>query len=138
MSKKPIEVQFTDEQASIELEKSSQNAAKLLNDSGKMAQFIQRAEKKFKKILEKENVFSMLPTLLAMIKSYLKKEYIKFPVASIITIIGALIYVVSPIDAISDLIPIVGYVDDAAVIQFCLNKMHKEIEEYKAWQKQKS
>ena len=138
MKKQPIEVHFTDEQASIELDKSSQKAAKLFDDSGKIAQFIQRAEKKFKRILEKENVFSTLPTLLAIIKSYLKKEYCKFPVASIITILGALIYVVTPIDAISDLIPVVGYFDDAAVIQFCLDKLHKEIAEYNTWLKQKA
>ncbi len=47
--------------------------------------------------------------------------------------LGALIYFVSPVDLIPDMIPGVGYVDDAAVIAFALTMVGDDLEDYKNW-----
>ena len=44
--------------------------------------------------------------------------------------IGALIYLVTPIDAVFDAIPVVGLVDDAAVIIFTVGILAKELKKY--------
>ncbi len=45
-------------------------------------------------------------------------------------VIGALIYFISPIDAIPDLFPLVGYLDDLGVIAATLKFLGSEIKEY--------
>jgi uncharacterized membrane protein YkvA (DUF1232 family) len=44
--------------------------------------------------------------------------------------IGALIYLVSPIDAVPDPIPVVGLLDDAAVIGAAVAKLYDELRPY--------
>lgn len=53
---------------------------------------------------------------------------------SIIAIVSALIYFVSPIDLLPDSIPVLGYVDDVAVFAFVWNMVEDDVEEYKKWQ----
>ena len=44
----------------------------------------------------------------------------------------ALLYVFSPVDAILDIIPGVGFLDDAAVLAMCLKLVETELSRYKA------
>ena len=69
----------------------------------------------------------------SLVKSYINKEYTDIPIGSIIAIISALIYFVSPIDIIPDSIPIIGYFDDAAVVAACWKLVDSDIEEYEKW-----
>lgn len=51
--------------------------------------------------------------------------------ATLAIIGGAIVYVISPIDAIPDFIPGIGYGDDIAVIAFVMKRLGSEIERYK-------
>ena len=54
---------------------------------------------------------------------------------SIISILAALVYVISPIDLIPDFIPVIGYLDDAAVVTFVLRLgVGHDLKKYKSWQ----
>lgn len=77
----------------------------------------------------------MVPVMISLIKSYIEKEYTEIPLGTIIAVISALIYVVSPIDIILDSIPGAGYIDDAAVIAACLKLVGSNVEEYQEWRK---
>jgi uncharacterized membrane protein YkvA (DUF1232 family) len=65
-------------------------------------------------------------------------KYKKVPVGTIAAIVGTLLYVLSPIDLIPDFIPVVGYLDDAAMLAVCLNFTRFDVEEYKKSRKQLS
>ena len=69
----------------------------------------------------------------SLIKSYVKKEYTDVPIGTIIAVISALTYVISPIDLIPDSIPVLGYFDDAAVVAACWKLVESDIEEYTQW-----
>ena len=45
--------------------------------------------------------------------------------------IGALIYMISPIDAVPDITPIIGLLDDVAVITAAVTKLASELKRYK-------
>ena len=62
-------------------------------------------------------------------------KYKKVPVGTIAAIVGTLLYVIFPADLIPDLIPVVGYLDDAAVVAACLNATRFDLAEYKKYKK---
>ncbi len=59
---------------------------------------------------------------------YMRDKYVPWYRKSIV--IGALIYFISPIDAIPDLAPLVGYLDDLGVITAVLKFMGSELIPY--------
>jgi uncharacterized membrane protein YkvA (DUF1232 family) len=72
--------------------------------------------------------------LVSLVRSYIRKDYRDVPLGSIIAIVSALIYFLSPIDLLPDSIPVLGYVDDAAVFAFVWKMVADDIEEYRKWQ----
>lgn len=51
-------------------------------------------------------------------------------------IVGALLYFLIPTDATPDYIPLVGYIDDTAIVAAVIKRLAKEIDRYKehnAW-----
>ena len=62
-------------------------------------------------------------------------KYKKVPVGTITAIVCSLLYVIFPADLIPDLIPVVGYLDDSAVLSACLNATSFDLEEYKKYRK---
>jgi uncharacterized membrane protein YkvA (DUF1232 family) len=53
--------------------------------------------------------------------------------AFVLAIIGALIYLVDPMDLIPDWIPFVGYLDDIAVLKFVFANFMDEIIKFRRW-----
>ncbi|MCR5402848.1 MAG: DUF1232 domain-containing protein [Butyrivibrio sp.] len=75
--------------------------------------------------------------MVALVDSYVKKEYRSIPLGTIISIVAALIYVLSPIDLIPDFIPVIGYLDDAAVVLLVLGLgVDKDLDKYRKWQEE--
>ncbi|MGK6352838.1 YkvA family protein [Parapedobacter sp. DT-150] len=51
-----------------------------------------------------------------------------------LSIIAATIaYVISPLDAIPDMIPLMGWMDDVTIVAYAVSKLTDEIERYKAF-----
>ena len=73
--------------------------------------------------------------LLSLVKDYFTGAYREVPYWAIGASALALVYVLSPIDAIPDVIPGLGYLDDATVLAFCLKLVETELEKYKEWKK---
>jgi len=76
-----------------------------------------------------------LKLLFAIIKDYYNGDYRQVPFWTIAAIVTALLYVLSPIDAIPDFIPVVGYLDDAAVVTVCLKMIKQDLQVYKEWKR---
>lgn len=125
---------FTDEQLSEQISKNSEEAVNLLNDEDQMERFLERLENKLKKVPMVGKKLSAVPMLVSLVRSYVRGDYRDIPIGSIIAIVSALIYFVSPIDLLPDGIPGLGYVDDAAVIALVWNMVEDDVEEYKKWQ----
>ena len=122
-----------EKEALIELEKGYDEAKEVLNNSDKMERFLQRLERKLKIIPLAGEILAAVPVMASLIKSYVKKEYTDVPIGTIVAVISALTYVISPIDLIPDSIPVLGYFDDAAVVAACWKLVESDIEEYTQW-----
>jgi curved DNA-binding protein CbpA len=71
--------------------------------------------------------------LYSLFKDAVNGKY-KLPPASVAMIGGGLLYFILPADLIPDFIPVIGYLDDLAVLTTIMNTLHKEIGEYRIWQ----
>lgn len=122
--------------AQEELEKGFSEAEKMLADEDKMERFLQRLEKKLKVIPLAGDKLACVPIMASLIRNYVKKEYTDIPIGSVIAILSALIYFVSPIDIIPDSIPVLGYFDDAAVVAACWKLVESDVNEYTKWREE--
>lgn len=96
-------------------------------------------------IMRKISIVSEFGKLLAniknminMIKAYCKKQYTNIPKKTLVSVCFALFYVASPVDAIPDSIPVIGYVDDVSVVEFVIKSANKDIEGFVEWESQQS
>ncbi len=71
--------------------------------------------------------------LLDIVSDYWTGKYREIPYWSIAAIVFTLLYVLSPIDLIPDFIPVIGLLDDAAVVSICLFLVLQDLREYEAW-----
>ena len=123
----------TTEQALEEIEKRHEESAKIIQDKNKLDEFLQALEEKLKVIPKIGDKLSHIPVFAQLIKDYATKKYTKIPMGSLIAIVSALSYLILPFDLISDLIPGIGYFDDAAVIGACLLLVDSDIKDYLEW-----
>ena len=73
--------------------------------------------------------------LYALFKDAVKGDYQLHP-ANIAMIGGGLLYFILPVDLIPDFIPIVGYLDDLAVLTTIMNSLKGEIKAYQTWKRE--
>lgn len=126
---------FSSEDANKALTLLYPKAEEYLNDTSKLEQLLLRIEEKLKAIPKIGEKLSEIPVFVMMIRSYIKKEYTEIPIGTLIAIIAALLYFISPVDLIPDVIPGAGYIDDAAVVGACLLLVESDVLEYQEWRK---
>lgn len=74
--------------------------------------------------------------LVKMVKSDRRGEF-KIPTMDKVKIAGAIIYVISTIDAVPDILPIIGFGDDIGVVAYVISKLGNLISEYEKFEMQK-
>ena len=73
----------------------------------------------------------------AMLRDFVTKKYPYLPLRVCIVVAGALAYLLAPLDFLPDFLPALGLVDDAALIALCVKFAAQDIDDYKAWLKEK-
>lgn len=69
-----------------------------------------------------------------MVKAYARGQY-KPRTRSIVLTVATLIYFVNPIDFIPDLIPMLGFADDAALLVWLFNTVSGDLDLFEEWEK---
>lgn len=113
------------------LKRFTGDAQDFINNPSRLDALLVDLEAKMKQIPVIGESVSELPIMIAMVKSWIKKEC-QVNVKVLATMIGAFLYVVNKNDLISDRIPVVGYVDDIAVLALALKFVKPDLEAYKA------
>ena len=121
----------------VVLESYTRKAQYLLSDNGKVEEILRTAETKLKEVPEIGEKVAQLPLMLSMIRSYITKEYTQVSNKVVISMIGAFLYLITPRDLINDKIPVLGIVDDVAILGLALKLNEKELEEYSLWRENK-
>ena len=111
---------------------AKEKAEEILKDEEKTENLIEKAVKKLKQNGALDGL-SSIPYLIEMTKCYIKGEYKEVPIGTIGAVVAAIVYWVSPLDIIPDVIPGVGYLDDAAVVMYCLKAVGTDLDDFKKW-----
>ena len=72
--------------------------------------------------------------MIRLIRAYANGSYREIPVASLLMVLVAVIYFVSPIDLIPDFIPVAGYIDDALVVSLAINQVKIDLDAFMQWE----
>lgn len=75
-----------------------------------------------------------LRTLSRLVNASARGQYKAVPWATLLKAIAALVYFVSPVDFIPDLLPVLGFADDIAVVLWVLKSCAADIETFRAWE----
>jgi uncharacterized membrane protein YkvA (DUF1232 family) len=77
-----------------------------------------------------------LMLFMSLITDYYQGDYRDIPYKTISAAVIGVLYVLNPIDIVPDFIPVIGYVDDALVLSFCLKLVEKDLKKYQVWKEQ--
>lgn len=71
--------------------------------------------------------------LIASVKDYWEGRYRRMPWGTVAAMAFSLLYVFNPFDLVPDVLPIIGEVDDAAVLAACLFLVEHDLLAYRQW-----
>jgi len=105
-----------------------QRVSKLIDTTRKKISNLDLGETEFKGIL------GTIKTFIRMLRAFRSGTYTEMPWLTVLTIVGALIYFITPIDLLPDFIPVTGYVDDFSLILIVYNRFKGDIIAFQAWE----
>lgn len=73
--------------------------------------------------------------LLAFVRDARSGRYPKMPVWTLSAVGFALLYVLNPFDVVPDALPLLGLIDDAAVVSACFSLVEQDLRDYKNWKR---
>lgn len=118
--------------------REQRKAKRLLHDPVAVVRAVERADRKAKSLGDARGplarVWEDLQTSVRLVRAWGRRDYAGVGRGTIALLVGALLYFVCPIDAIVDAIPVVGYLDDAAVLAWVVGQVRAELEAFRGWE----
>ena len=90
-------------------------------------------KKLFKRVKVLAKYCNDLCEIFELLRDRVAGVYKETPWTTIAALTGALLYVLSPIDLILDIIPGIGFLDDAIVIGLAIKLALSDLEKYRVW-----
>ena len=126
-------MEFSMEQAQEELNKGIAEAEELVKNPSRVDEILVQLEEKLKGVPVIGSTLSDLPLMIAMIKAWIKKEYTVVSPKVIALLVAAILYLIKKKDIINDSVPILGHLDDLAVLGLALKLSEKELQAFSEW-----
>lgn len=72
--------------------------------------------------------------MLRLLHAHQSGAYNRVPPGALLSMVAAVAYLVDPIDFIPDEIPFLGFLDDATVLEFAMQKTRKTLDDFMSWE----
>ncbi|RYF65810.1 MAG: DUF1232 domain-containing protein [Cytophagaceae bacterium] len=124
--------------SSIFFRRSTASAGKYARNGLSMLTLIKEALGKSKSVKGEEGIGfrEKIGLISRLVKAYVSGEYRQVPTKTLISTLAALIYFVSPLDFIPDILPLVGFADDIALMVWLFNSLNADLENFREWERQ--
>jgi uncharacterized membrane protein YkvA (DUF1232 family) len=113
-------------------------ARRLVDNPGAIIRTAEQADRLAKRIEGArgplQQVWDDLQVAVRLVRAWARREYVGVGRGTLMLLVGAVAYFVSPVDAILDAIPVLGFVDDAAVLAWVLGQVRAELDAFRAWE----
>jgi uncharacterized membrane protein YkvA (DUF1232 family) len=112
------------------------DAQACLNDSATLLALFNDAAKKAAEVPRQpfKEYWPYLQTMLRLVRAHHRGEYDKVPANALLWIVAALNYLIDPFDLIPDATPVLGFVDDATVVEFVTDKTRQTLDDFMLWE----
>ena len=110
-------------------------AIDMLKDAKKLDEFLEKVGEHLKKYGDAGRHLAYIPEMMMLVRSYAIGEYKDITLQEIVAIIAALMYFVSPVDILPDILPGLGMLDDILVMEIVIGWCNKSIDKYMEWRK---
>ena len=129
-----------DPRGSAAYRQATSNARACARDPERLRKLLEDIAKKTKQVPREpfKETWAYLMAMIRILRAYYRREYRDVPQQSLVTVIGAVIYFVSPADFIPDWIPVAGYLDDAFVVGLALKSVKDDLDAFMQWEAQQS
>ena len=119
-----------------EFAKAVRTAQSYVNDPQRLRALFQEAAKEAASMPRDpfKDTWPYLETMLRLIRAYYRGEYRAVTESTLVVIIAAIIYIVSPLDVIPDAIPAIGFLDDATVLSLALRRTRQDLDDFMIWE----
>jgi uncharacterized membrane protein YkvA (DUF1232 family) len=84
-----------------------------------------------------QNILGEVELVLDLVRDYWSGRYRDIPRWVIGALAFALLYFINPIELIPEFVPVIGYLDDAALLLLALRLTREHVQKYKAWREQR-
>ena len=117
-------------------DKCTNKANKVISNKKKISKCIKKARKIFERLHNLPRFDSLSANICNfcdLLSDYFEGSYKNLPLSTIVAVLAGLLYLVLPIDCLADFIPILGWLDDAAVLGFVVVAEKNDVNEYLKW-----
>lgn len=119
---------------SVFFKNAQRKAGDYARDTQRMASLVEQVKEKVKRVSGETAFLPQVATLMRMVRAHLRGDYQTIPWRSLLLVIAALIYFVSPFDFIPDLLPVVGLTDDVALVLWIVKSLQEDIQRFREWE----
>lgn len=112
-----------------------ERAEEILKNPNEAVRFYESLNDKMNKTKGLSKWFEAVDTIGDMVVDYAKGNYREVPLNTIIGATAALIYFLSPIDVLPDVVAGLGQLDDIAIIAFAVKSISHDLDKYREWKR---
>lgn len=128
--------------AKSKMEESADQAEELARNPSKLERLIESAKHKLMTMENRrhtlKNVVRYLSVFIRMVRDYSRGYYPQIPLKSLLSVVGAILYFINPLDVIPDFIPGVGLIDDITLLAWVYKNIENDVEEYLDWEHERA
>jgi uncharacterized membrane protein YkvA (DUF1232 family) len=120
----------------ILFERARQRAEDFASNPERLSELLEDARRKTERNRDRiSEVLEGLQSLFRLLTAWVHGRYSVVPWRTIVLSIAATIYFVNPFDLIPDLLPAVGFFDDAGVLAFVLQSIRRDLDRFLDWER---
>ncbi|MEZ0610026.1 YkvA family protein [Fibrella sp. WM1] len=126
--------------SSIFFRRSTRRAGRYAKNGLGMLALIREALNKSKSVSGDDGVGfrEQIGLLSRLVKAYASGDYRQISTKTIVSVLASLVYFVSPIDVIPDVLPFVGFADDIALMVWLFNSLQNELINFRSWEREQA
>ncbi|MEQ9230564.1 MAG: YkvA family protein [Cyclobacteriaceae bacterium] len=113
-------------------------AKEMVNDNDRLRNLVINAGERLSKIgddsEEGKGFLKHVKLLIRMIRAHVSGAYRAFSTMTLVLFVFALLYFITPLDLIPDIIPALGFTDDIAVALMVFKRCSADIQKYRKWE----